>query len=158
VRVDDPIDVSRISKWTGTINEAGRRKLKRRIGRIGEFWGYTVDDALALEPLRADGRLLIRGDDVQARIRQFTDIDFSTQPPIPRADQFYHPRDVKLAAALPEQEEAAEERPWPRTRLRRVALPVVRRLPRPARRRLAALARRRWEAGLSESSAKPGSG
>jgi sulfotransferase family protein len=153
VRVDDPIDVQRISKWTGTINEAGRRKLKRRIGRIGEFWGYTVDDPLTFDSLAPDGRVLIRGEDVEARIPRFGDIDFNTQPPVPRADRFYHPRDMKLAGVVTDaadgQPTPAEERPWPRTRIRRAALPVVRRLPQPARRRLAAAARRRWERGLT---------
>jgi hypothetical protein len=157
VRVDDPIDVERISKWTATINEAGRKQLKRRAGRIGEFWGYRIDEPLILDPVASDGRVLIGGDDVRSRVSRFKDLDFSTQPPVPRADRFYHPGRVQLAAARRKQEQA-EETVWPRTRLRRAAMPVVRRLPAPARRRLVAVARRRWEAGLTRSSAPSGRG
>src|SRR5918992_555558 len=120
---------------------------------LGEFWGYAVEDPLTFDSLAPAGRVLIRGEDVEARIPQFGDIDFNTQPPVPRADRFYHPRDMKLAGVATDsadgQPTPAEERPWPRTRIRRAALPVVRRLPQPARRRLASAAKRRWERGLS---------
>jgi hypothetical protein len=157
VRVDDAIDTSRISKWTASIDESGRKKLRKRVGPIGKFWGYSVDDPLGLEPLGSDGRLLINGDDLAARMRQFPDIDFSWQPPKPLADRFFHPRDLKLVEVESEMkkgEEVERATPWPRTRLRRVALPVVKRLPAPARRALAAIARRRWE-GRPVKASKP---
>ena len=157
VRVDDAIDTSRVTKWTDAIDSSGRAVLARRVGRLGEFWGYSMDDPLALEALGSHGRLLINGRDIEPRIEQFKDVDFTAQPPMPAADLFYHPRDIKVSRVNAAKEERPEDRPWPRTRFRRAALPVVRRLPAPARRGLATIARRSWNGGLS-SRARAGRG
>ena len=157
VRVDDPIDASRISKWTNTLNEKQRRRINRRIGRVGEFWGYSMDDPVSLEPLGSDGRLLVRGEEIGARIGRFQDIDFTVQPPPPIANLYYDPRHLKLTRQK-QGEEDVDEEPWPRTRLRRAALPVFKRLPAPARRGIVALARRFWERGLTSGAPKPEKG
>ena len=96
VRVDDAIDVSRVTKWTEAIDAPGRAVLARRVGRLGEFWGYSMDDPAALAPLRDDGKLLIRPRDIARRRLEFPDLDLVTQPPVPLTDRLYHPRELKL--------------------------------------------------------------
>jgi Sulfotransferase family len=123
-RVDEPIDTSRIAKWTHTLDPMARRRVARRLGGLGGFLGYSMDDAAALEPLRADGSLLAGGADVDARIDDFPGLDLRTQMSVPYAARFYHPRDLHLRPA----EAAPAAAPGP-TRLRRAAAPVVRRLP-----------------------------
>jgi hypothetical protein len=132
-RVDEPIDTSRIAKWTRTLEAAPRRKVERRLGRLGEFLGYSMRDPAALEPL--GGALLVRGAELDARIDRFEHLDLRTQMPVPDAERFYHPRDVTLerkqAAKAPAPAPAAPAaRP---SRLRRAATPVLRRLPPGAR-------------------------
>ena len=54
--VDDPIDVSRISKWTTRMDERQRAVLSRRLERLGRFYGYDVDDPAALDAAARGGR------------------------------------------------------------------------------------------------------
>jgi hypothetical protein len=134
-RADDPIDVSRISKWTGTIDEAGRESLQRRVGRLAEFYGYIVADPVALAPLSATGALLLDGVDVGRRIDEFPDLDLRTQPEVPRAEQLYRPRELKLERVV----SVAEATPPRRSRALRQ---LSRRIPSRLRRPLRAAARR----------------
>lgn len=108
VRVDDAIDVARVTKWTAAVDEAGRAELARRLGRLGEFWGYSMEDPALLAPLRDDGRLLVRGRDVARRRLEFPDLDVATRPPVPKTDRIYHPRELELVEVREEDEAPAE--------------------------------------------------
>ena len=99
-RKDDPIDVSRITKWEQTLPEKRRPALARKLGRLASFYGYAIDDPRTLEPIAADGRLVIRGAEIAARIEQFPDLDLLTALPKPVGDRFYRPGKVLLR--LPE--------------------------------------------------------
>ena len=93
---DDPIDVSRVAKWTATIDESGRETLQRRVGRLAEFYGYVVADPVALAPLSATGALLFDGVEVGRRIDEFPDLDLRTRPEVPLAERLYRPRELRL--------------------------------------------------------------
>ena len=136
--VDDPIDVSRISKWTKTMDERPRRILRRRLSRLGAFYGYDVDDPVALAPLR-EGSLVAGGQDLDARIEQFPELELRRQRAIPVADRFYDPRKTKVRTV--EALAAMERREAPPLH-RRAVLAVWRRTPVAVRRRVRPLARR----------------
>jgi hypothetical protein len=139
-RVDDPIDASRISKWTSTIAaKHSLRELDRLSGEIGRFFGYSIDDAAALEPLRDDGKLLIRPRDLKARRALFPDLDLDTQPPVPLVDGLYHPAEVALMPAPP------PERSWIPEAVRHPLRPLLVRLPRFVRTRLSSVSRLRLQ-------------
>jgi Sulfotransferase family len=93
-RADDPIDTSRITKWTATLDAEAQAKVRRRLGRLGDFLGYSMDDPAALAPLGATP--LARGGEIDARIDGFGGLDLRAPVPVPRAEQFYHPRDFEL--------------------------------------------------------------
>jgi len=143
-RADEAIDVSRIDKWTRTLDAPTLKKIDRRLGALGEFFGYSMTDAAVLEPLRSDGAPLIGGADIDARIDAFPHLDLRTQVEVPAAELYYHPARLRLApvgaAAAPAPAPAPAERP--RRTPRRAAKRIVRRLPRPVRRRLSRAARR----------------
>lgn len=120
VRVDEAIDVSRVTKWTEALGASERGLLARRVGRLGEFWGYSMDDPGSLAPLRGDGKLLIRGRDVARRRLEFPDLDMTTQPPVPLTDRLYHPRELKLVELREEDEVPAARPSLPRRVVRRL--------------------------------------
>jgi sulfotransferase family protein len=134
-RVDDPIDVSRVTKWHWTMAEKHRPKLAQIVGPIGEFWGYAIDDPAGLEPLRSDGGLLIRGADVAARAARFPDLELETEPETPIGDRFFRPAEIQLR--YKDQSDPKPPAPPP-SALRR----AWRRLPAGAQRRIRRLARR----------------
>jgi Sulfotransferase family len=132
--VDDPIDVSRISKWATRMDERQRAVLRRRLGRLGQLYGYDIDDPVGLTPLR-EGALIAGGSHLDARIEEFADLDLRRQRAVPVADRFFDPRKVKVRSV----EALAElERKPPPHPVRRVVLAVWRRTPA----RLRPLARR----------------
>jgi Sulfotransferase family len=140
-RVDEPIDVSRIEKWTRTLNEPARRNVAQRLGALGEFFGYAMQDPRAFAPLRADGSPIVHGADVDARIDRFPALDLRRRMPVPQAERFYHPRYLRITnakATLPAESPARGRS----GALRRAAAPVVARLPSSARWRLRAMAER----------------
>ncbi len=139
-RVDDPIDTSRVTKWTKTMGDGARGVIRRRLGPLGAFYGYDVDDPLALEPLR-EGALLASGRDIDARIERESSLDLRTQGTVPVADRLYDPR--KLRVRTGESIEALERRPAkPASLSRQVAVAAWRRVPERARTRLRPVARR----------------
>jgi hypothetical protein len=136
--VDDPIDVSRISKWTKTMEERHRNVLRRRLTRLGAVYGYEIDDPAARAPLR-EGSLLADGRDLDARIEMFPELELRRQRAVPVADRFYDPRKTKVKSveALAE----LEKREVPPVH-RRALIAVWRRTPHRVRSRLRPLARR----------------
>jgi hypothetical protein len=160
-RVDDPIDVSRIAKWSQTLDAPVRRKMESRLARIGELWGYDVADPMALAALR-DGSLLAGGADVARRIEGFADLEIDTQSYVPLPDRRYHPNEVKLVerealpergavpaepAPVPEPAPAPKPKPKPKAAAKKAPkkpVPPKRkaRMPGPVERALAPLARR----------------
>jgi Sulfotransferase family len=143
-RVDEPIDESRIEKWTRTLDGSARRKVQRRLGALGEFFGYSMQEPRRLDPLRDDGAQIIRGMDIDARIDRFPALDLRTPMPRPPAARFYHPRHLRLTSANEASIDTLARGPAVvrNGALRRVAAPVVRRLPSSARWRLRAVAER----------------
>jgi hypothetical protein len=95
VRVDDPIDVARIGKWTKTLDAGQQREVARRLGRLGEFFGYAMDDPAALGRLRR-GSVVVGGRWVHRRIERFPDLDLRTPMPVPAHEMLYDPREVTL--------------------------------------------------------------
>ena len=94
-RVDEPVDVSRITKWTRTMDESTRALVRQKLGRIAEFYGYDIDEPLPARPLR-EGSLLMGGTHARRRIDQFPDLDLRTAPVPGLAERPYFPRKVKL--------------------------------------------------------------
>lgn len=138
-RVSDPIDVSRIDKWTRSLDEITREGLANDLGRLGEFLGYSMEDPAVLEPLNRRGSLLVNGRDLAPRIERFADLDIRTKGDVPRYDQLYHPRDWEMAPVDP------VVPPLPERMLdaaRRASGPAFRRLTPGARRRARAATRR----------------
>jgi hypothetical protein len=136
--VDDPIDVSRISKWATRMDERQRAVLRRRLERLGRFYGYDVDDPATLTPLR-EGAVMAGGADLAARIDDFADLDLRRQRGVPVADRFFDPRKVKVRTvdALAELERAPQPPRW-----RRAVLAVWQRTPPVVQARVRPLARR----------------
>jgi hypothetical protein len=145
---DDPIDVSRITKWTQTLGEREQAAIRQDLGPIGEVFGYSAEKPAEFAPLHPDGDLLIDGIHANELVDRFPELDLRTQPPIPLTERPYNPRQVALAFVdVPEGDPAAEEGalnltkgelPGLQGRLR----PLVRRLPPRARRTLSEAARR----------------
>ena len=139
-RVDEPIDTSRIAKWTKTMGPGARNVLRRRLATLGEFYGYDVDDPLALAPLR-EGALLASGEDIAARTSRFGSLDLQTQGNVPVADRLYDPR--RLGVRTLETIRALERRRKPApSRPKRAAIAVWRRVPERGRARLRPVVRR----------------
>jgi hypothetical protein len=136
--VDDPIDVSRISKWTMRMDERQRAVLRRRLERLGRFYGYDVDDPVALTPLR-EGAMIAGGSDLAARLDDFAELDLPRRRTVPVADRFFDPRKVKVRSV----EALADlERKPPPHPVRRAVIFVWRRTPAPVQARLRPWARR----------------
>jgi len=94
-RVDEPVDVSRITKWTRTMDDKTRARVRRRLGRIAEFYGYDVDEPLPVRPL-VEGSRLMGGGQARKRIDRFPDLDLRTAPVPGLSERPYYPRKVKL--------------------------------------------------------------
>ena len=152
-RVTDPIDASRIDKWTRALGRNAQRELKLRLSRLGEFYGYAWDDPACFEPLHP-GSLLAGGTDIAERIERYPELDIETPLPPSRYERLYHPRELQLADARVRGAKAAEAQ-WSST-LRRAAMPVVRRLPSGARRRLSTAARALEAARRDGAPGRPG--
>lgn len=141
VKVDDPIDVSRLDKWTRTMDATTRKRLTVRLKTLGEFFGYAMDDPAVIEPLNERGSFLVSGAEVDARIDRFASLEIRKQEPIPRFDRLYHPREFTLARVPPPEEvKAKREEAVQADAQPSVARRVGERLPLKLRRRLVKLA------------------
>lgn len=132
VRVDEPVDPTRIAKWTEVLDEQDVRRVREELAPLGRLFGYSVDDPLALEPLRPDGGLVIRGRDLAERAASISGLDVQTRPPVPKFERPYHPGELTLEPVEPGGDPRVPE--W----MRRALTPVAR--------RLRAGARPRWRA------------
>jgi hypothetical protein len=159
-RADDAIDVSRIAKWTERLAPGDRALVARHLGRLPAFFGHSMEDPLALEPLNDRGSYLFGGDEVQARVDAFPELTINEQMPIPIYERLYHPKNFTMIKnpwggarwVKPEDKDRlrsdavkqvktrfADEEP---SGMRKAARPLVNRLPAPARRGLRNAARR----------------
>lgn len=167
-KADESIDASRVARWATTVSDSDRKYMSKRLDRIGEFFGYSMDDPATLAPLSDTGSLLFGGPEVKRRIERFPDLDIPTRMPVPIYEHYYHPGkflmvDVEsanerfptasgeqrffgpaaVAAAKAKEAGAPEPKPKPPPSVaRRAARRVVRSLPAPARRQLLKARRR----------------
>ena len=97
-----------------------------------------MDDPVEMTPIR-EGALIAGGEDLDARIEEFADLDLRRRRAVPVADRFYDPRKVKVRSvdALAE----LERKPPPHP-VRRALLAVWRRTPSQVQARVRPLARR----------------
>ena len=138
-RVSDPLDVSRIDRWKRTIDATMRKALERRLGRLPEFLGYSMQDPAVLDPLNDRGSLLTSGREIKRRFKAYGELGLNVRGPVPWYEQLYHPRDFTLQAVetLPRERDGGGRR----NLVRRLGRPVVRALPEPVRRRFGGLQR-----------------
>ena len=122
-RADDPIDESRVGKWTAAMKDDHRRWLAGRLAPLATFYGYVLDDPHALVPLGAGESALFRGADVDARIDAFPELELRAGGVSGLYDAPYDPREVMV---LRRSEFAWITRP---RGMRQAGIAVVRRLP-----------------------------
>jgi hypothetical protein len=92
-RADQSVDASRIAKWATELAADDRRAVRERVGRLGELFGYSMDDPAALAPLHERGSsLLWGGREVATRIEDFPDLEIAKRMPVPIYERPYHPR------------------------------------------------------------------
>ena len=130
-RADDPVDVERIAKWTRTIDAPDRRVIEQRLGRLGEFFGYAMDDPTRLRRLSRRSRVLVGGGALRRRMRRFGDLGLRRRGPVPIFERPLNPRKLWLVeneTGQPPRRDAPTA-----SRGRAAALRVARRLPSPAR-------------------------
>jgi hypothetical protein len=106
-RADESIDTSRTTRWAATMADPDRSYVTERIGRVGEFFGYSLEDPEALAPLGESGSLLFGGAEVTGRIDRFADLDIRTRMPVPNAEHHYNPRKFRLVPIGDEEPVAA---------------------------------------------------
>lgn len=90
----DPIDTSRISKWTSVMDEEGYRVLRTRADVLARFFGYTVDDASSIEPLQpatSHRDVLLTGDDLVKRQAALGTTNWGKWPSPSLANQLLKP-------------------------------------------------------------------
>jgi len=129
-RVDDPVDETRVAKWTTAMLAEHRKWLADRVAPLAAFYGYDLEDPAALAPLTAGGGALLHGTEAAARIERFPQLDLHEGGISSIYDKPYDPRQLMV---LRRSEYAWLTRP---RGVRRVAIAVVRRLPFAALRRL----------------------
>jgi predicted TIM-barrel fold metal-dependent hydrolase len=95
-RASDSVDPSRIAQWTSELSDADRKVLSGAAARVGEFYGYSMEDPEALAPLGNPRSLLFGGRGLRKRVEQFSDLDIYTQMPVPLYDHRLDPRHFEL--------------------------------------------------------------
>jgi hypothetical protein len=134
-RRDDPIDATRVGKWTQTLRPEHRRWLEQRVSRQAEFFGYAMDRPVAVRSLAAGGPLVL-GSELDGRMDQFGDLDLRRRSKPPIYDVHYDPHEVILITR--EQLETLTRRRG----LRALGIRLVRPLPRPVRQAAVRIVRR----------------
>lgn len=101
-RSDVPIDASRIARWTDSMDADGYRELRERAGALAAFFGYSIDEPTATEPLLANGgprQKVLDGDDVERRkVTAGEHVDWSYRPRASMANQLLKPQKFELVA------------------------------------------------------------
>lgn len=98
-RSDEPIDVSRISKWADAMDAEGYRVLQQRASQLSEFFGYTVDNAKTMEPLfptTSDRVRLLTGRDLRKKMAPLGREPFGEWPRPSLANRMLDPRKISL--------------------------------------------------------------
>lgn len=129
-RSDEPIDVSRIDKWTRTLGPKHQAWLSERLHRQAELLGYRTDSADVGPWIARAGRIVASGAEVGALVDEYADLDLRTPRQVPRYDQRYDPR--KFMMLRVEQFEQLTQRRG----VRGFGVRLVRRLPRDKRKRI----------------------
>jgi hypothetical protein len=139
-RAEEPIDPSRTEKWVTELDPDSRRAVVKHLGRLGEFYGYSMDDPAALAPLNRGGSFLFGDDAARDRVRQFPDLELETRMPVPIFEHYYNPRRFWLIEN--ETGEPPRHETPPPSPLARKLAQVEQRLPYPVRRRIRRARRR----------------
>ncbi len=121
--VDDPIDETRVAKWTTRMLEEHRAWLEERVGPLAEFFGYGLGGPDAVEPVSADGGVLLHGGELVARIERFPSLELRKGGDGGPYDEPYDPRELMV---LRRSEYAQITSP---RGVRRIGIKVVRALP-----------------------------
>ena len=121
--VDDPIDETRVAKWTTRMLEDHRAWLEERVGPLAEFFGYGLGGPDAVEPVSADGGVLLHGGELVARIEGFPSLELRKGGDGGPYDEPYDPRELMV---LRRSEYAQITSP---RGVRRIGIKVVRALP-----------------------------
>jgi hypothetical protein len=95
-RADDSRDPSRISRWAGEATDEQRAALRGRVARVGELYGYSMDDPDALAPIGRRDSLLFGGFEIRRRMQKFADLDIPTREQVPIHDNWLDPRRFEL--------------------------------------------------------------
>lgn len=122
-RADDPIDETRVAKWTTALLEEHREWLSERVGPLADFFGYALDDPQALAPAGANGSALLRSPELAERIERFPALDLRAGGSSGPYDERYDPRELMV---LRRKEYAWITRP---RGVRRIGIAIVRALP-----------------------------
>ncbi len=111
-RSDEPIDVSRISKWTERMDPEGYRVLRQRATKLSKFFGYTVDHASTMEPLfptTTERVRLLTGHDLAERLAPLGPKPYGEWPRQSLANRPLNPRDLTvMTVATAEKVKAVE--------------------------------------------------
>lgn len=95
-RTDDPIDISRVSKWVDETSPQDLDLMARRTRRLASVYGYAPGEPVPHEPLGADGQLLLTGPQLTERLKSS---QVRVDRPKPRLmDRPLNPRRVGLVA------------------------------------------------------------
>jgi hypothetical protein len=140
--VDDPIDETRVAKWTTAMLAEHRQWLEERVGPLARFFGYSLDDPEALAPASAGGGLLLHGAELETRIDGAPALELRKGGDGGPYDEPYDPRELMV---LRRGEYAQITRP---RGVRRLGIAVVRALPFAGARRVAVKAVRRARGAL----------
>ena len=96
----DPIDVARVTKWTESVGDDGRRILRRNTRSLAQFFGYDLKTPSSLAPLlpsTSERQKLMLGGEVQQRQAEFSDaVDWGSRTQPPYVNQKLKPQKFKL--------------------------------------------------------------
>jgi hypothetical protein len=102
-RTDQPMDVSRTTKWATAMPPADLRRVRRGTETLARFLGYSFDDVSALEPLVPAGSTrshLVTGTEVGARAEHWPEpLGLDHPPAAPLTERRYNPSKVTLQRA-----------------------------------------------------------
>jgi hypothetical protein len=95
-RADEPVDPSRITKWTTQGDKKVFPFISRTLANVAAYFGYSFEDPALLEPLSPTGSLLFGGQEARDRIDRFPEMELMSRADPPIHERLYHPRDVMV--------------------------------------------------------------